>query len=87
MAHGIMHHVVGHLRTLCQERALAQASDAQLLDCFAQGHDEAPFVALLCRHGAMVWGVSCRVLDNVQDAEDVFQATFLILARKASAIR
>jgi RNA polymerase sigma factor (sigma-70 family) len=62
-----------------------QASDRDLLVRFVERGDQDEFSALVRRHGAMVLGVGLRVLRHYQDAEDVCQATFLLLARKARA--
>jgi RNA polymerase sigma factor (sigma-70 family) len=79
--------VLRHLEGLRDAQVLTEAPDAWLLEWFVHGHEEAPFAALVRRHGPMVWAVSQRVLPHVHDAEDVFQATFLLLARKAASIR
>ena len=62
-------------------------TDAQLLDAFIARQDADAFQALVRRHGPMVFAVCRRLLRNHHDAEDAFQAVFLVLARKASSIR
>jgi DNA-directed RNA polymerase specialized sigma24 family protein len=79
------------MRTLVKtiRRAVSTAgeqTDAQLMRCFVASRDEEAFEALVLRHGPMVLGVCRRVLGNAHDAEDAFQATFLILARKAASV-
>ena len=61
-------------------------SDATLLERFANDREEAAFVALVRRHGPRVERICRRILRNEHDVEDVFQATFLVLARKAAGI-
>ena len=75
--------LVRQLRQLTQESAAL--SDAQLLDRFLES-DEGAFETLLRRHGPMVLAVCRRVLRDAHDAEDAFQACFLVFVRKAAAI-
>jgi RNA polymerase sigma-70 factor (ECF subfamily) len=67
--------------------AAVDPTDAQLLRRFATDRDETAFATLVVRHGPLVLSVCRRVLGIVQDAEDAFQATFLVLARKAGSIQ
>jgi RNA polymerase sigma factor (sigma-70 family) len=79
--------VMSHLRQLVGGWPAQNVGDAQLLDRFVRGRDEVALEALVRRHGRLVWGVCRRVLSDGPDAEDAFQATFLVLVRRAGAIR
>jgi RNA polymerase sigma factor (sigma-70 family) len=81
MATGQADLLLRHLRRLGAGR-----SDRELLQCFAESHDQGAFAELVERHGAMVLRVCRNVLQHQQDAEDAFQATFLLLARKAGTM-
>src|SRR5262245_14446474 len=79
--------VVSCVRTLAEARQAADMSDQQLLHRFASDNDVGAFRALVERYGRRVFSVCRHVLQHTQDAEDAFQATFLVLASKARVIR
>jgi RNA polymerase sigma factor (sigma-70 family) len=78
----ILRHLSGLLRP-----AATTATDCRLLDRFAAGRDPEAFAELVRRHGGLVLDVCRRILGHEQDAEDAFQATFLVLARSAGSVR
>jgi RNA polymerase sigma factor (sigma-70 family) len=86
MAINPMSEVVQHLRSTALLQDGAGRTDGQLLEDYLSRRDQSAFAALLGRHGPMVWGVCRRLLRNHHDAEDAFQATFLVLVRKAASI-
>jgi RNA polymerase sigma factor (sigma-70 family) len=79
--------VVEQLRRLTEQAQHKHLPDQQLVDLFVRDHSEAAFQTLIGRHGPMVLGVCGRVLSQPEDVEDAFQATFLVLVRKAASLR
>ena len=77
--------IVQQLRAAA-ERDGAGRTDGELLTHFLSWRDEDALAALVERHAPMVWGVCCRHLRNPHDAEDAFQATFLVLLQKAASV-
>src|SRR5262249_6926998 len=86
MAASQMSEAIRHLRRTVLLRDGAGLTDGQLLEGFISRREEGALAVLVQRHGPMVWGVCRRVLHNYHDAEDAFQATFLVLVRKAASI-
>src|SRR5262249_14177784 len=78
--------VLHYIHTVTPPRAGAEVADGDLLEHFLARQDEAAFEELVHRHGPMVLAVCRRILKGRQDAEDAFQATFLVLARRAGSI-
>ena len=74
------------LRALVGPAGIDAEPDHELLRRYADRDDQAAFAALVRRHGAMIWGVCRRALPSAADAEDAFQAAFLLLARKAGSL-
>jgi RNA polymerase sigma factor (sigma-70 family) len=79
--------VIHHLRRLVSRGAAEPAGDAVLLERFVRRRDEDAFAALVARHGRMVLATCRRVLRDAHRADDAFQATWLVLARKAGSLR
>jgi RNA polymerase sigma factor (sigma-70 family) len=89
MARGSARDALRHLTTLCRSGVLGNLNDEELLERFIELSDdsaEEAFATLVRRHGPMVLGVCNRILRYSHEAEDAFQATFLVLARKATAV-
>jgi RNA polymerase sigma factor (sigma-70 family) len=86
MASSQLSPAIQHLRRAALLRDGAGLTDAQLLEVYVRRREEAAMAALVRRHGPMVWGVCRRVLRNHHDAEDAFQATFLVFVRKAASL-
>jgi RNA polymerase sigma factor (sigma-70 family) len=78
--------VLQYLRRRVEPEAASEATDARLVERFVTERDEAAFEALMRRHGPMVLGLCRGMLRDVHRADDAFQATFLVFARKATSI-
>ncbi|HEY7312291.1 MAG TPA: sigma-70 family RNA polymerase sigma factor [Gemmataceae bacterium] len=88
MATPSLHPLLHYLRRLSGgPTGASDLDDAQLLRRFLGQRDEGAFTTIVQRYGAMVWALCVRRLGETPDAEDAFQATFLVLARKASSLR
>lgn len=79
--------VLRQLRRMLGTASAVDWSDQQLLERFTTLRDRDAFAVLMERHGPLVWSTCCRLLKDIHTAEDAFQATFMILVRKAGAIR
>jgi RNA polymerase sigma factor (sigma-70 family) len=87
MANGQWAVVLRHVQRLFHGGSVSGLTEGQLLDRFVTTRDEVAFGAIIARHGPMVLGVCRGVLDDPHDVEDAFQATFLVLVRKARGLR
>src|SRR5581483_8457087 len=87
MSHSALTAGLRQLRRKLASQQLNEDSDESLLHAFAARHEDSAFAVLVRRHGPMVLHVCRRVLGHEQDAEDAFQATFLVLAQNAASLR
>ncbi len=79
--------VLRHIRNLPADQKTNEQTDGELIRAFMTRKDQAAFEIIVKRHGPMVLQVCRGVLGNVHDAEDAFQATFLVLAQQSASIR
>src|SRR5262245_59099886 len=87
MAFGNRSEIHRDLQRLFTADTLAGLTEGRLLERFVAQRDEAAFEAIVARHGPMVLGVCRRALGDPHEVEDAFQATFLVLVRKAGTLR
>src|SRR5262245_3750714 len=87
MASGPLSSFIANLRRAVAPHVGTGLGDAELLERWARHGDEAAFEVLLWRHGPLVLSVCRRLLRNPADVEDAFQATFLVLVKKAASVR
>src|SRR5437870_1632706 len=81
-----MDKVIQQLRRAVLLQDAGELTDGQLLEYFVSRREGAALEVLVRRHGPMVWAVCRRILHNHQGGEDAFQATFLVLVRKAASV-
>jgi RNA polymerase sigma factor (sigma-70 family) len=86
MTYGPLSEILRHIRRIALTAESVNMDDGRLLERFIAHRDETAFEALLRRHGPMVLGICRRLLRDPHDIEDAFQATFLVLLRKASTL-
>ncbi|HYT88064.1 MAG TPA: RNA polymerase sigma factor [Gemmataceae bacterium] len=86
MSNGQLGAVLSHVHRLVGVPSVEELGDGQLLERFLQTHEEGAFAALVRRHGPMVLGVCRRLLQDPHAAEDAFQATFIVLLRRARSL-
>src|SRR5579883_3489002 len=79
--------VLGPIQRLFGRGTVSGLSEGQLLARFVGERDEVAFEAIVSRHGPMVLGLCRRLLDDPDDVDDAFQATFLVLIRRADSLR
>ena len=87
MANRLLETAIERAGALAAPLALDQSADAELLDRFVAQRDELAFAAIVRRHGPLVWSVCRSFLFSEADAEDAFQATFLVLGRSAAGVK
>jgi RNA polymerase sigma factor (sigma-70 family) len=86
-SNGKIGRILERVRNVVAVQNCCQLADHELLQRYVTAQDESAFAALVKRHGSLVMGLCWRILRHQQDAEDAFQAAFLVFARKAGTIR
>ncbi|HEV3237295.1 MAG TPA: sigma-70 family RNA polymerase sigma factor, partial [Gemmataceae bacterium] len=86
MSTGQLHPVIRYIRKLAGAGPAGEATDAQLLARFIKDRDESAFTMIVERHGPMVLNICRRMLNDAHEVDDVFQAVFLVLVRKAGSV-
>src|SRR5215510_8207865 len=87
MSNRLLESAIERVGALTAPLALDELSDAELLRRFVAKREECAFAAIVRRHGSLVWAVCRSLMHSEADAEDAFQATFLVLVRSAPKVR